>query len=178
MYNSKEYWNKRQDPNKSNYTNYIEDSEIPKLIEDCNSILDIGCGIGRTFKFYADKKVTGVDFSELYRQRAIEEASKHEIDFEHLIYDIHKNDLPFEDNNFDIGITVKVLLHAPQKEMIRILTEMHRVCKKVLLISYHDENKNLAEHCFAHDYISELNKLGYSIEYSKIIKNQIIIVYG
>lgn len=177
MYKSKEYWNSRKDPNKSNFTNYIEEIEIPKLIDNSQSILDLGCGVGRTFKFYKNKKVTGLDFSEIYQQRAIEEAYNHKLEYQHLIHDIHQDDLPFENEHFDIGITVKVLLHAPKEEMIRILTEMRRVCKKVLLISYHDENKKLAEHCFAHDYISELNKLGYLIKYKNIIENQIIIVY-
>jgi SAM-dependent methyltransferase len=177
MYRSKEYWNSRLEPNKTNKTHEIEDYLLPDILKDSNKILDFGCGIGRTFKYYKNKSLTGVDFSSIYEERAKNEAKKNSIEYVHLVHDIYEADLPFLDKEFELGVMIKVLLHAKPTELVRILTEMKRVCDRVFFLSYKGSDEVLAEHCFNHNYEEEISKLGYKIKYKEIIKNQIAIIY-
>lgn len=177
MYNSKEYWNSRSEPNKQNNVDLIEEYLLRKILSCSNKILDFGCGIGRTYKFYKNKSVTGVDFSSIYEERAKNEAKKQSINYTHLVHDIYQSELPFSENEFELGIMIKVLLHAKPDELKLILKEMKRVCQKVFFLSYCGNDENLAEHCFKHDYEEEIKTLGYKITFKEVIENQIAIIY-
>jgi SAM-dependent methyltransferase len=158
MYKSKEYWNERPNPNKTNLMVQYEKESISNFFKEGN-VLDFGCGIGRTFPLYSGK-VTGVDFSTMYKGRAIE-AAKH-LDYTHIIHDIHESDLPFKDNEFSQGLAIKVLLHAPDKEAKRIIQELGRVCEEVLIIALHTDKKT-ASHCFSRDYNKFITDLGFEV---------------
>lgn len=177
MYVSKNYWNSRMEPNKTNLSHPIEDNLLPNILSNYNKILDFGCGIGRTYKFYKNKSVTGVDFSSIYEERAKNEAKRQSINYNHLVHDIYQSELPFYENEFELGIMIKVLLHAKPDELKLILKEMKRVCRRVFFLSYCGNSENLAEHCFKHDYEEEIKTLGYKITFKEIIENQIAIIY-
>lgn len=172
MYNSKEYWNERKDPNKYNNIMDYESREIPPFVKQAETVLDFGCGIGRTFPLYKDKEVTGVDFSSMYADRCDKR-------MKHIIHDVHESNLPFKDDSFDVGLLIKVTLHATSMEVDRILSEVGRVCQKVMLIAYDGDLDKLAPHVFKHDYEDILIELGFNIEYSKLIEdNQRVIIYS
>lgn len=98
-------------------------SLIPK---DVNSILEVGCGDGRIINPLVKRyeKVYGLDISP----KALEtvEALKIEGRIENL---------PFEENNFDIVLCCEVLEHLPFKIYEKALQEIERVAKKYILIS-------------------------------------------
>lgn len=172
MYNSFEYWNERKEPNKYNHIMDYEKREITPFVKDCKTVLDFGCGIGRTFPLYEDKQVTGVDFSAIYKDRC-------DARYNHIVHNVHDSNLPFHKNTFDKGLLIKVLLHAPENEVKTILKEVGRVCKEVMLISYYGNLDVLAPHVFKHEYIDIIKDLGFKVKYQKEIEdNQIVIVYS
>jgi SAM-dependent methyltransferase len=171
MYKSKEYWNTRKKPNKYNHIMQYEALEVLPFVKDVKSVLDFGCGIGRTMPLYIDKDVTGLDFSSIYKDRIDKKVN-------HIIHDVHDSDLPFTEDHFDCGVLIKVLLHANTKEAERIISEVGRVCKKVLIISYNGTSKGLAPHVFKHDYKKLIEGLGFTIvSYYDIEDNQVVIQY-
>lgn len=171
-YNSKQYWNERKNPNKYNHIFNYERDYIPPFVKDAKTVLDFGCGIGRTFPLYQNKEVTGIDFSSIYKDRC-------DPRMKHLVHDVHSEKLPFEDNHFDAGLLIKVTLHANNKELQTIIKEVGRVCKKVLIIAYGGGAKEkLAYHVFQHNYEAIINKLGFKcLSVNYVNDNQVIIEY-
>jgi SAM-dependent methyltransferase len=187
MYNSHEYWNTRPEPNGHNNITTLDEQFIPNFLEGSKTVLDFGCGIGRTFKLYKGYDVTGVDFSTIYRDRAIKSANDSNVNFEHIVHDVHKSTLPFKDDCFDKGLMISVLLHANETELVTILTEVGRVCKEVFIISLFNPNtitdgvmttqKNQASHVFNHNYKMIIENLGFKITSYDEINGQVILTY-
>ena len=177
-YNSFDYWNSRPTPNQYNDIKEEEVNTIPEFIQDAKTVLDFGCGIGRTFKFYKGCEVTGFDFSSKYRASAIEHAKELDLNYTHIVQNIHKQPFNFK-SKFDKGILVKVLLHANEEEANTIIKEMGRVCKEVMIIAFYSEEQQLtASHCFNHSYKELIERNGFKVLSSEIINSQIIITYA
>jgi hypothetical protein len=181
MYNSKEYWNKRKNPNKGSLPEEVDKKFIPEFLKGLpkpHAVLELGVGVGRMFPFYKGLNVTGVDFAGQYSDQCFKKAKECGLkDYDHHIVNVHKGGLASRDSGFDKGLLIKVLLHAPHDECITILKEMGRVCKEVLVISYNGSGEGLAPHCFKHDYKKMLDELGFKYE-STTFGNQIIIRYN
>ncbi len=110
----------------SRYSVWPEFNLFGKYIIEGEKILDLGCGNGRLFEIFQDKKVdyVGVDNSE----KLIEIAKK-----KHPKIKFQKTDgliLPFPDNYFDKIFCIAVLHHIPSGKFRRqFLKEARRVLK-------------------------------------------------
>ncbi|MCF6766528.1 class I SAM-dependent methyltransferase [Thiotrichales bacterium 19S3-7] len=98
--------------------------QIAKTLHSCNSVLDIGCGGGRTARILADTGITdtwGIDISPyLLKQAAIRNPT---IKFIHA----KAENLPFRNQRFD-GISCCYVLHeVPPKYIDQALSEIYRV---------------------------------------------------
>ena len=177
-YNSLKYWNNRPNPNRGLVPEEVDKKYIPDFIENTDNLFEFGVGVARMFPFYTGKTVTGLDFASQYAVDCIKKAKEQDLKkYTHTIHNIHKEDLPFEDKQFERGLLIKVLLHAPEDECRTILTEVGRVSDEVLLISYNGQRETLASHCFYHDYKSLIEDLGGEITFLEEYGNQIIIKY-
>ena len=100
--------------------------ELKNYIKDNERILDLGCGNGRLFEVFKDKKVDyiGVDNSP----RLIAQAKEKYGDY-FKVADILI--LPFSDNYFDSIWAIAVFHHIPSKELrLKALKEMKRILKR------------------------------------------------
>ncbi|MBD3189558.1 MAG: methyltransferase domain-containing protein [Candidatus Heimdallarchaeota archaeon] len=106
-----------------------------ELLQACNitedySVLDVGCGVGQTAVYIAKKygcQVIGIDVSERMIIRAKERKKDQALDkVEFRVADAQ--DLPFDDNQFDIVMTESVLSFIEDKE--KAITEFKRVTKQ------------------------------------------------
>jgi len=89
-------------------------------------VLDLGCGNGRWFELFKEKKVdyVGVDFSE----KLIEIAKKNYPQAKFQMTDVLN--LPFPNNYFDKIYSIAVLHHIPSEEFrLKSLKEAKRVLK-------------------------------------------------
>jgi SAM-dependent methyltransferase len=95
------------------------------------SLLDLGCGAGHHSKDLSLRgfEVTGVDISlnGLKHATKLSQATNQEIDF--IVGDIEN--LPFDDNSFDVVFCGLILHHFPKKE--KVLMEISRVCRKYMV---------------------------------------------
>jgi len=64
-------------------------------------LLDVGCGSGVSFKFF-DCSITGIDPSEELLKIAVKEVGKRDVE----LLQVGAEEMPFEDNLFDIVIAV------------------------------------------------------------------------
>ncbi len=96
-------------------------------LEKNTSILDLGCGNGRFYHFFKDKKINywGVDISEKLIEKAKENHPRANFETANAL------NLPFEDEKFDSIFSLAVFHHIPTvEERIKFLKEAKRVLKK------------------------------------------------
>lgn len=98
-------------------------------LEKVKSVLDVGCGLGHWGRLVAkflpkDAKLTGIDREEKWIQGAAERVKDEPGMFTYQIGSAEE--IPFEDNSFDLVTCQTVLLHVKDanvavKEMLRVL---------------------------------------------------------
>jgi 2-polyprenyl-6-hydroxyphenyl methylase/3-demethylubiquinone-9 3-methyltransferase len=90
-------------------------------------VLDVGCGGGFTSEFLAARGaiVSGIDQAQKCIVKAKEHAVQHNlnIDYQHSVAE----NLPYEDNSFDVAICVDVLEHV--RNLKQTISEIYRVLK-------------------------------------------------
>ncbi|MGB5793486.1 class I SAM-dependent methyltransferase [Poseidonibacter sp.] len=110
-------------------------------LDENSKILDIGCAKG--FMLYDFTKVIpgitikGIDISEYAIQNAKEEVKEH-------LQVANALKLPFEDNSFDLVISVTTLHNLNKEDMKQALSEINRVTKKdafITLDAYRDDEE-------------------------------------
>ena len=118
-----------------------------KEIKKTDSVLDLGCGYGRSSQMIECARYVGTDFSPDF----INEAKKLYPDKEFVLADMAK--LPFADKEFDIGfmVSVKAMIinNLGVEAWQPMEDEAKRVCKKLLVLEYGGGDagiKNDAEH--------------------------------
>ncbi len=117
---AKTYENKRN----KGYHKMIDDLEISIVLENINKnseVLEVGCGTGLILKEITKKtkKAVGIDLSENMLLKAKERNLE--------VYKSDAQNMPFEDNSFNVVYSFKVLAHIENIE--ETLKEIKRVLK-------------------------------------------------
>jgi len=104
----------------------------PILSNSRDTVLEIGCGVGRALEFIAPhyRKAYGVDVSQNYLNIAKDYLKDCSDNIELFLID--GVSLPcIEDNSIDLTYCIFVIDHIPHKEQVELLLEeVHRVLKK------------------------------------------------
>ena len=97
-------------------------------------ILDVGTGTGRAALLLArgGAKVTAVDASEQMLAVARRRAAEQSVSVNFMLGDAHE--LDFKDRSFDIAVSLRVLMHAPQWR--QCIAELCRVSKRLVIFDY------------------------------------------
>lgn len=164
--------------------NLIEELLIFAQVTDAENILDVGCGIGGSTLYLAEKfncNATGITLSPLQVSRATERAI--EANFSEKVQFLRANalEMPFEDNTFDLVWTLESGEHMPDKT--KFLQECYRVLKpggKLIMATWCHRSTNSLAGELTDDEKIHLEKiyqvycLPYVIslpEYEKIVNN-------
>jgi tocopherol O-methyltransferase len=97
-------------------------------VQQASRILDVGCGIGGSSLYLAEKfgaEATGITLSPVQAQRATERANTAGVNARFLVADALA--MPFADDSFDLVWTLESGEHMPDKR--QFLAECHRVLK-------------------------------------------------
>jgi ubiquinone/menaquinone biosynthesis C-methylase UbiE len=98
------------------------------LNQDVRTVLDIGCGRG-AFKVFKEYETTGIDVFQENIRRAEENGN-----YAHLIQgDVRQ--LSFDDKSFDAVTCIEVIEHLTKEEGQKLLREIERIAKKVIVIT-------------------------------------------
>jgi len=105
-------------------------NEIPL---DTRTLIDVGCGrgiIGALVRIYREpKRLVGVDIFQPY----LNFCKKFNLYDEVYCLDLRKLPLPFENKDFDVVTCIEVLEHLPKKDGEKLLDEMERLAKLVIV---------------------------------------------
>ncbi|CAF0903240.1 unnamed protein product [Rotaria sordida] len=153
-----------------------------------DKVLDIGCGVGGPLRRIArltGAHVTGITISPYQVQRAIAIGVPDNCQFIEGDF----MELPFENNSFDHVYAIESICHAPEKS--KCFAEVFRVLKPggsfvgydvCLTGKYDDQNREhveamrtmeanfgLPELKSTHEFVSDLQSVGFTIEENRII---------
>ena len=110
------------------------ESALDELFEKASpgTILDVGCGEGVLTEKWARRcsgSVVGIDLDDPQLHAEWEKRSAPNLDYRVM----KAENLPFEDDSFDLASAIEVLEHVPDPE--HTVSEMARVASKHLLVS-------------------------------------------
>lgn len=110
----------------------VESSDFPsgRLSQRPQTILDVGCGIGGSSLFLAEKfgaKVTGITLSPVQANRARERARAAGLETTTDFEVANALQMPFDDNSFDLVWSLESGEHMPDK--LKFINECYRVLK-------------------------------------------------
>lgn len=102
-----------------------------RLADDA-SVLDVGCGKGFTLHDFKELMpnitVAGIDISEYAYEHAME-------DIKPFLRVGNAKELPYEDNSFDLVISINTIHNLPLEECKRSLREIKRVSRKYAFLT-------------------------------------------
>ncbi len=109
-------------------------------VQQAENILDVGCGIGGSSLYLAEKfnaAATGITLSPVQAQRACERAVEFGLQDRTNFQVADALNMPFEDNSFDLVWSLESGEHMPDKN--RFMQECYRVLKpggKFILVTW------------------------------------------
>lgn len=120
-----------EDGDYANFAKYMQDGAI-EILESCQlspgqRVLDIGCGAGQSAIPAAQQghQVVGVDIAENLIEHASERARYEGLNVQFDVGDAEN--LPYEDNSFDVVISMIGAMFAPQPD--KVASEIARVLR-------------------------------------------------
>ena len=97
------------------------------------TILDVGCGkgiVGALLRIYREpERTVGLDAFEPYLEFCRKSGSYDEL----IKHDLMEKSLPFDSDEFDMATALEVIEHLPKAEGIRMLEELERVSRRVVV---------------------------------------------
>ena len=128
----------------------------------CDRLLEVGSGYGRIYEFLQNKKAMPSLFFMCDISQTMADKCQKITGIRPEIWD-GKN-LPYQDKSFDWVISFSVFLHVLPEQVNKVFCEHLRVCKKYFFIATYSHGlKNLAPHCFQHDYLNLIGNYGLNI---------------
>lgn len=144
-------------------------AQIPKTTE---SLVDVGCGrgiIGALCRIYREpKRLVGIDVYEPYLEFCRQYKLYDEVIGWNLI-DLRSEYLPFEEKEFDVATCVEVIEHLPRDVGIKLLDELERVARRVVVTTpncYFEQeayDKNPYQRHVSSWSVSDFKKRGFTV---------------
>lgn len=141
--NAAQWWNENEKIYALYHLNTPRFEFFDRYVEEWRGLkaLDVGCGGGFSCEYMAKRgvKVSGIDLSQKCIQAAQDHAKLNnlEIDYRRGVAE----QLPYEDNSFDVVICVDVLEHVA--DVKQVIAEIHRILKPQGLFFFDTINRNL-----------------------------------
>ena len=113
-----------------------------------DTFLEVGSGTGRVYRATQIVYYYACDIAPTYADQCYDNTGVSPIIWDGVT-------LPYGDNTFDWVISFSVLLHVEPENIAHFVAEHLRVAKSYVFVStYTGQSKDLAAHCFKHDYDS------------------------
>lgn len=140
--------------------------ELRRVLLDCDTVLDVGCGPNSTLSWFGFRRLTGI---EAYAP-SIETAKANATHNDLVQGDIRELERFFKPGQFDACVAVDVIEHLPKEEGLRLVRAMEHIArtKNVLttpsgfLPQGHTENNDLQEHVSGWE-AEEMRDMGYRV---------------
>jgi hypothetical protein len=141
-------------------------STLDKALEDCTTVLDVGCGDNSPFRFISKGKISmGVDgFAP-----AIKKSKKLKIHTTYKKFDIRLLNKYIKPKKFDAAIALDVIEHLKKSEGEKMLKNMEKIARKKVIIftpngfiPQYDKDNKLQTHLSGWS-VNDFKKRGYTV---------------
>ncbi|MDP7457655.1 MAG: class I SAM-dependent methyltransferase, partial [Candidatus Woesearchaeota archaeon] len=115
------------------YRNIVPDyvNELRKELQNCSSILDLGCGENSPLRFITKKgKRVGIDIFA----PSIQKSKGKRIHDAYKVMNIEQVSKAFKKNSFDAVIALDLVEHLNKKESLRAIENMEQIARKKVII--------------------------------------------
>ncbi|MCK4533154.1 class I SAM-dependent methyltransferase, partial [bacterium] len=102
-------------------------SVVPRLLNDCDSVLDLGCGPISPLHFCNIIFSVGVDIFEPY----LIQSKKKEIHNEYILSNVL--DIEFRPKSFDAVVSLEILEHISKKDGYKLIEKMKKYARKKII---------------------------------------------
>jgi hypothetical protein len=94
--------------------------------------------------------------------------------------------LPYHKNQFDVAVAAEVLLHQRPENIRKVMRELVRVARKVVVISWGEDRVSFhtpgqvvegPNHCFHYDYRGICEEEGWRVQDFQAIDRQVFFTY-
>lgn len=140
---------------------------IERLLKDCSSVLDVGCGADSPLRRV--KKTFKSEGVDLFK-KSIEKSKKQGIHDSYKLCDIRKLGKVYKNKSFDGVVALDVIEHLEKKESMKLIKNMEKIArKKVILLTpngfYHQDayDSNPYQVHVSEWKLEDLKKLGYKV---------------
>jgi len=101
-----------------------------RVLADCDSVLDVGCGVNSPLRFLSCKRLVGVDAyqPDLDRARA---TRTHD---EFVLTDAHNLTTSFQANDFDACVALDVIEHFTKSDGLTFLQTLESLARRKVVI--------------------------------------------
>ncbi len=138
---------------------------LKRVLSDCDSVLDLGCGPSSPLQYCNLKYSVGVEFYEQYLAESIRKGIH---DF-YISADIRKMEL--SQKSFDAVVLLDVLEHLSKEDGLALIAKMESWARKKIVIftpngflsQEHDLDGNPMQKHISGWTVEELEKLGFSV---------------
>lgn len=111
------------------FSNY--NLELEKVMKDCKSVLDVGCGETSPIKNFSKRLyAVGVD---VYKPMIIK-SKKNKIHNKYYVMDVMKIDKKFKNNSFDCVLASDLIEHLDKKSGLELIKKMTNIARKKVII--------------------------------------------
>lgn len=189
-YDELTYWRGRPNPTSEDEI-YLQ-SNLDFLTRNINpgeTVLEFGPGIGRTLPIYTLVPVKSVhfcDISNVYYDRLLQACMMFNIPFSGFDLLNHVGSLYYPSKEFDVVIASQVLLHQRPINIIPVMSELARVGKRVVVITWWNPDTKCntpgvegewPTGQFHYDYEQICSSQGWYIDHIARFKDQSYFVY-
>lgn len=139
---------------------------LRKELEECNSVLDVGCGCSMNMRWLGIKHPVGIEGHQVSVEKARQKNTHDEV----VCGDVRKLDEHFQPGQFDAVIALDVIEHLPKADGFQMIEQMEKIARhKVIFLTpsgflpqHSFDNNDLQEHLSGWE-ASEMEQRGYKV---------------
>lgn len=140
--------------------------ELRKILKDCRTVLDLGCGDWSPISFLDFEYTVGVDACE----SSLIEAKNRGTHDEYYLYNIREIDNKFSKDSFDCCVAMDAIEHLSKEDGLKLIKDMELIASKKVVIftpnsyilPYKARFIDLEDHLSLWS-IDEMEKFGYKV---------------
>lgn len=104
--------------------------ELKKILSDCQTVLDIGCGTSSPLRFIPATRKFGIDADKVI----LETAKKNKTHDAYYLGDVKNISTMFKPKQFDACIALDVIEHLSKTDGHKLIKDMEKIARKKIVI--------------------------------------------
>ena len=145
---------------------FLAKLELARVLKNCSSVLDVGCGKNSPLKIFELKHLTGLEGYAPDAETARRLGTHDKI----VTGDLRQMEQHFKPSQFDACVAWDVIEHLPKPDGLKMLRDMERASAKQTIIftpngflpQFHTEDTDLQQHLSGWD-AAEMRQQGYRV---------------